>query len=151
MSEKKSISIQGVLNDLEAGLERDDIKAKLGLSHSEMKVLFSHPKLKHKKTKKPVSFDIIDDVPDTPKRQSSDTVNRKRKPAQTTEQVAATASTAKVEETANLNIQDDTEKGSTVDAGVASAPVQEVHGTIKEVQTEEDKEDTTPSSGVGLW
>lgn len=47
------------------GLDRKQIKAKLGLSHSDMTALFKHPALRNKKAKKEAGFELVDDIKDT--------------------------------------------------------------------------------------
>ena len=58
-----TVTVNGVLTDLNNGLSRKEIKAKYSLNSDQMKQLFSHEKLKGKKAKK--SFGeliIIDDT-----------------------------------------------------------------------------------------
>jgi len=62
-TEKKPISIKGVLQDLTDGLDRPAIAAKYGITLAEAKQLFQHPALLGKKTRKPMTFTIIDDAP----------------------------------------------------------------------------------------
>lgn len=58
----KQLSVSQVLNDLNNGLTRDQIKEKYELNFSEMKMLFNHPKLKGKRAKTAgASLMIIDD------------------------------------------------------------------------------------------
>jgi len=59
--ERKQIKVSQILDDLENGLGRNEIKEKYSLSGSEMKLIFSHPKLKGRKAKK-VTIDFIDDT-----------------------------------------------------------------------------------------
>lgn len=57
------VSISDILTDLNNGLKRADIKNKYNLNNAQLKTLFSHPKLKNKKTKKAeVELVIIDDT-----------------------------------------------------------------------------------------
>lgn len=59
----KQLSVSQVLNDLNNGLTRDQIKEKYELNFSEMKMLFNHPKLKGKRAKTAgASLMIIDDT-----------------------------------------------------------------------------------------
>lgn len=69
--EKKApvpISVSGVLADLDAGLDREKIKAKYGISHSDMALLFKDPSLKGRKpkgavrAKKAPGFVLIQDL-----------------------------------------------------------------------------------------
>lgn len=62
MSDRKQIKVSEVLNLLDQGKNRADIQAHYELSHSEMKRLFQHEKLKGKKPKKQPSFDLVDDT-----------------------------------------------------------------------------------------
>jgi hypothetical protein len=142
--EKKKLTISGVLADLEAGLERKQIKEKYGLSHNDMKALFSNPKLKGKKAKKEFepSFELEDDVPDEPKRIAK---AKKVKPegnvvgetaTQTTTATAVVAETAPAEE----------EKEEVSPQQVT----QEVKGEpIREVKTDADND--PPTVTTGLW
>lgn len=52
--ENKTLSVQGILGDLDNGLTRKDIQDKYELSGRDMKHIFNHPDLKGKKTKPPV-------------------------------------------------------------------------------------------------
>lgn len=63
----KQISISQVLTDLENGVTRAEIGTKYDITAREVKALFEHPKLKGKKAKKTLklTFDIVDDTPDT--------------------------------------------------------------------------------------
>jgi hypothetical protein len=58
------LSISGILNDLENGLDREKIGEKYGLEKWEVNELFKHPKLKNRKAKKvkKVSFTLVDDT-----------------------------------------------------------------------------------------
>jgi len=62
--EKIQLTISGLLADLKNGLTRDDIGAKYNLNKTQVKQVFKHPKLKNKKTIKPVEplFDLVDDT-----------------------------------------------------------------------------------------
>jgi hypothetical protein len=61
---KKTITISGILADLENGLTRVQVGEKYKISPREVKALFDHPKLKGKKAKKSfaLSFEIEDDT-----------------------------------------------------------------------------------------
>lgn len=61
-TEKKQITVSEILSKLESGVTRDQIKEEYGLSHREMQELFRHPKLKNRKTRKEVSFELVDDT-----------------------------------------------------------------------------------------
>jgi hypothetical protein len=62
--ETKTLTISGILNDLDNGLDREKIGEKYGLEKWEIAELFKHPKLKNRKTKKvkKVSFVLEDDT-----------------------------------------------------------------------------------------
>lgn len=60
--EKRTIRVSDILKMLEEGKERPVIKQELGLTNAEMKQLFSHPKLKGLKAKKPSSIILVDDL-----------------------------------------------------------------------------------------
>jgi hypothetical protein len=60
------LTTSGVVKDLDSGLTRDDIKAKYNLTTADMKSLFSHEKLKGRKTKPAPGFILTDDMPDEP-------------------------------------------------------------------------------------
>lgn len=62
--ERKQITVSQILTMLEDGKDRVAIKAELGLTGAEMSLLFSHPKLKNQKPKRPVSFELVDDTID---------------------------------------------------------------------------------------
>lgn len=61
---KKVLGIKQVLENLKNGMTREDIGEHYGLKATEVKVLFQHPSLKHKKTIKPVevSFVLVEDT-----------------------------------------------------------------------------------------
>ena len=59
--EKKTIFVSQLLEDLNNGLTREEIAEKYGLSKSDVKKIFTHPKLKGKKPKSKPSFELIDD------------------------------------------------------------------------------------------
>ena len=58
----REIKISEVLDMLEQGKVRSEIKTELNLTHSEMVQLFQHPKLKHRKPKTQSSFVLVDDT-----------------------------------------------------------------------------------------
>lgn len=58
---KTPITYSQVVTLLEEGKTRAEIRQELGLTHSEMALLFQHPKLKHKRPKIAPSFIFIDD------------------------------------------------------------------------------------------
>jgi len=69
----KIVSIQEILNDLENGLTRKpssigyepligSISEKYGLDNNQLTILFNHPQLKGKKTKKQSSLIIVDTI-----------------------------------------------------------------------------------------
>jgi len=62
MSERKQIKVTDVLELLKQGMTRAEIREHLGLTHSGLRTLFSHPKLKGKKPHKQPEFIIIDDT-----------------------------------------------------------------------------------------
>lgn len=63
--ERAQIKVSEVLGMLEEGKTRDEIKTHYELSHTEMTVLFKHPKLKGRRTHKKLPFVIIDDTEET--------------------------------------------------------------------------------------
>lgn len=61
------IKVSEILNDLTNGLTRADIKAKYNLSTAQMKSIFSHPKLKGRKTKQVTQpIELVDDMEVSP-------------------------------------------------------------------------------------
>jgi hypothetical protein len=60
--EKKQIVISDVLDMLQEGKEREEIRLHYGLSKRDLKLLFQHPSLKGKKTKVAPAFEIVDDT-----------------------------------------------------------------------------------------
>jgi hypothetical protein len=62
MSEKKQIRVSDVLALLDDGKNRAEIQEHYDLSHSDMKKLFQHEKLKGKKPRKQSSFELVDDT-----------------------------------------------------------------------------------------
>jgi hypothetical protein len=65
MREKMKITITEILSGLDEGMTRQDFKEKYNLTTKELKVLFNHSKLKNKKTRKPISFELVDDTDET--------------------------------------------------------------------------------------
>lgn len=64
MSQNKiTVTVSGVLTDLNNGMSRKEIKEKYSLNNDQMKQLFANPKLKGRKAKKSVGeLVIIDDT-----------------------------------------------------------------------------------------
>lgn len=73
MSERKVLSVEEILLDLENGLTRKpnsagydpiigSISGKYSLTSQEISILFNHPSLKGKKTKKPFELLIVDTI-----------------------------------------------------------------------------------------
>lgn len=73
MDSLRNITISGVLDDLNRGLTRSphtsgykpelgSIMEKYSLTKKELDYLFSHPKLKGRRTKLPVMFNLVDDT-----------------------------------------------------------------------------------------
>lgn len=60
--EKVKITTTEVLELLELGKTRDEIREHYGLSNPDLKRLFKHPRLKGRKTKKAPGFDLEDDI-----------------------------------------------------------------------------------------
>ena len=60
------ITVSGVINDLDNGIDRDGIATKYGLTKAEVKIMFQHPALKGKRVKKnkikELRFKLVDDV-----------------------------------------------------------------------------------------
>lgn len=50
------LSPEGILEDLNQGLSRDEIQEKYGLTKTDLQRMFQHPDLKGKKTKKMPGF-----------------------------------------------------------------------------------------------
>lgn len=57
--EKRVIKMSEILEDLEQGLTRAEIKEKYSLTAREMGVLFSHPNLKNRKPKKKLELSFV--------------------------------------------------------------------------------------------
>lgn len=63
MSElKREIKVSEVLDLLNQGKGRAEIREYYSLTHQEMQSLFQHPKLKNKKPKSQPSFILVDDT-----------------------------------------------------------------------------------------
>lgn len=62
--QKTQLTVSGILGDLGNGLTRANIQAKYNLTGKDLTALFSHPKLKGKKTTPAPSFVLTDDTPD---------------------------------------------------------------------------------------
>jgi hypothetical protein len=62
--EKRVITVNGVLECLDKGMSRSQIKQHFGIQTWELKALFQHPKLKGRKAKveKVLSFEVVDDT-----------------------------------------------------------------------------------------
>lgn len=60
--EKVKITTTEVLELLDLGKTRDEIREHYGLSNPDLKRLFKHPRLKGRKTKKAPGFDLEDDI-----------------------------------------------------------------------------------------
>ena len=60
------ITISGIINDLDNGIDRDGLATKYGLTKTEVKTMFMHPALKGKRVKKnkvkELRFTLVDDV-----------------------------------------------------------------------------------------
>lgn len=60
------ITISGIINDLDNGIDRDGLVIKYGLTKAEVKTMFMHPALKGKRVKKnrvkELRFTLVDDV-----------------------------------------------------------------------------------------
>lgn len=60
-TEKKVVRISEVIDMLENGKTRPEIREELGLTASEITLLFKHPQLKGRRAKQPTNLEIIDD------------------------------------------------------------------------------------------
>lgn len=60
--EKVKITTTEVLELLDLGKTREEIRDYYGLSNPDLKRLFKHPRLKGRKTKKAPGFDLEDDI-----------------------------------------------------------------------------------------
>ena len=58
------LTVTGIINDLNDGIDRDGIATKYGLSKAEVTELFKHPKLTGLRARKkiPVRFTLVDDT-----------------------------------------------------------------------------------------
>ena len=56
-----TVTITGLLNDLNEGLKRENIAEKYGLPISDVREIFKHPKLVGKQARKAPGFILIDD------------------------------------------------------------------------------------------
>ncbi len=63
-----TLSVSGLLKDLQNGLTRDDIAEKYDITKAEVREHFKHPKLKNRKTiKAPImKFTLVDDTAEEP-------------------------------------------------------------------------------------
>lgn len=93
-----SLTVSQILADLQAGLTRNDIGEKYGLNKAQVKALFTHPKLKNKKTikEKGTGFQLVDDTVD---QQSTNTATTSTETTQETVAEVATATDDTVQET----------------------------------------------------
>jgi len=69
--EQKTLTLSGIIADLDNGLGRPQIKEKYELTGMEIKQLFQHPMLKNRRPKRAltkISFTLVDDV--TPKQEA---------------------------------------------------------------------------------
>lgn len=66
VEEKVTISVSGIIEDLENGVTRIGLAKKYNISPREVKSMFENPKLKGRKVKKTFvpSFELIDDTDD---------------------------------------------------------------------------------------
>lgn len=63
--EQKTLTLSGIIADLDNGLGRPQIKEKYELTGAEIKQLFQHPMLKNRRPKRAltkISFTLVDDV-----------------------------------------------------------------------------------------
>lgn len=60
------ITVSGIINDLDNGIDREGIAQKYALTPAEVKVMFQHPSLKGKRVKKnkvaSLRFQLVDDT-----------------------------------------------------------------------------------------
>ena len=64
--EQIQVTVSGILEDLQNGLTRNEIKEKYSLSANQLKQVFQHEKLKGRKTKKQeAQVLVIDDTVET--------------------------------------------------------------------------------------
>jgi hypothetical protein len=66
-TEKVKVTVNGILLDLKAGLDRKAIAEKYGLKMKEVKKIFQNPQLKGRKTAKEIEdgFELVDDFDGT--------------------------------------------------------------------------------------
>lgn len=59
-----TLTVTGIINDLNDGIDRDGIATKYGLTKAEVTELFKHPKLTGLRARKkiPVRFTLVDDT-----------------------------------------------------------------------------------------
>ena len=59
-----TLTVTGIINDLNDGIDRDGIATKYGLTKAEVTELFKHPKLAGLRARKkiPVRFTLVDDT-----------------------------------------------------------------------------------------
>lgn len=59
-----TLTVTGIINDLNEGIDRDGIATKYGLTKAEITELFKHPKLTGLRARKkiPVRFTLVDDT-----------------------------------------------------------------------------------------
>ena len=59
-----TLTVTGIINDLNEGIDRDGIAIKYGLTKAEVTELFKHPKLTGLRARKkiPVRFTLVDDT-----------------------------------------------------------------------------------------
>jgi hypothetical protein len=59
-----TLTVTGIINDLNEGIDRDGIATKYGLTKAEVTELFKHPKLTGLRARKkiPVRFTLVDDT-----------------------------------------------------------------------------------------
>jgi hypothetical protein len=64
MDTKKEITVSGMLQHLQDGMDRKAIAAHYGITQAECKIHFQHPLLKNKKTIKPavLTYTLVDDI-----------------------------------------------------------------------------------------
>lgn len=143
MSEqKKQISISEVIQDLKDGLDRKAIQEKYGLRTFEATELFKHPKLKGVRVRIPVSFELVDDTVDAPKRAVKAAVAANPNAEQTPVHTPGKRKAAVAQESTTEIVDDTVEEA-------ASAPTQSEG--IKEVASEDDNIDDTVQGNTGLW
>lgn len=72
------ITVSGIINDLDNGIDREGIAQKYALTPAEVKVMFQHPALKGKRVKKnkvaSLRFQLVDDTATSQTTPSEETV-----------------------------------------------------------------------------